>query len=105
MPDIRPIIYDFDACGPPTLERPGWTSRPPAIHGWWFMAKNHEDWDITRPVGVQRIEDYTGVRYQAHIDVPGCGLHWVDVTVPALADYVWYGPLRVPHPPRAEGSF
>lgn len=105
MPSIRPS-YDFDACGPPTLERPGWTSRPPAINGWWFFSPNHQDWDITRPCSVQRVEDYTGVRHEVrlppgHADYPG----WTNVLDARLANYVWYGPFRVPHPPRAEGTF
>jgi hypothetical protein len=99
MPACTRIEYDYDRH--PTLEQPGWTKYPPAINGWWFFSTNRDDWDISRPCSVQRVEDYTGIRHEVRLP-PGHGHspEWTNVLDPILAGYIWYGPFRVPSPPR-----
>jgi hypothetical protein len=66
-----------------------WFTLPPVHNGWYWYADKPEDWDLARPVPVQRIEYGTGeVFYQAYIDH-----RWQNVTE---VSGIWAGPFFRP---------
>lgn len=92
MPSVNTLMTDL----------PRWTDLPDK-YGWWFVAPDIENWDFCVPVRVQRVEDSTGVRFEAKNKVANHFLQEFDWTnVMRLHNkgkrLAWYGPVRVPNP-------
>lgn len=76
---------------------PKWRTTPPVENGWYFMAEKPDEYDLAKPVGVRRIEDSDGVRFE--INGWYSGKAYRNVT--DFPNAVWFGPFRTVGKPPA----